>query len=142
MSEIPGSKPKAPEPGRNALEPVNPKNPDLLRELYCAEGKSLKQIAKLAGTTKSNVHYWMVKHGIARREWSANAPKCNPKEIHELYWNQGKSIRAVAKFAGISFTTARNHLLRETAPANCEVVGPSSTKEPRFQVTAWKWHTS
>ncbi len=106
MHDIPGSKEQ---------EHIDLKNRELLRRLYCTDGKSLKQIAVLAGTTKSDVHYWMVKHGIPRREWSANTPKCDPRQIHELYWNQGKTIRAVAKLTGISFTTARNHLLRETA---------------------------
>jgi hypothetical protein len=118
MREIPGSKRKASESGRSLIELVDLKNPELLYRLYCMEGKSLKQIAVLAGTTKSHVHYWMVKHNIARREWSANTPKCNPKQIHELYWNQGKTIRAVAKLTGISFTTTRNHLIRETAFQN------------------------
>jgi DNA-binding CsgD family transcriptional regulator len=115
MTEIPGSKGEASESSRNPVnEIVDLKNPELLRKLYCTEGKSLKQIAALASTTKSDVHYWMVKHGIARREWSANTPKCDPKQIHELYWNQGKTIREIAKLRGISFTTARKHLLRET----------------------------
>jgi hypothetical protein len=119
MNEIPSSKGEASEPDRNrSKELVNLKDSQTLRELYCTEGRSLKQIAKLAGTTKSDVHYWMVKHGIARREWSANTPKCNPKQIHELYWNQGKTIRVIAKLTGISFTTARKHLLHETALQN------------------------
>jgi len=118
MNEIPGSNEKAPESGRALDEPVNLKDSELLRELYCTEGRSLKQIARLAGNTKSDVHYWMVKHGIARRKWSANTPKCDPKQIYELYWNQGKTICAVAKLAGISFTTVRNHLLRETILQN------------------------
>lgn len=115
MSEIPSSKRK--ESGRKPIKELaaNLKDPEWLRELYCTEGKSLKQIAALAGTTKSDVHYWMAKHGIARREWSANTPKCDPKQVHDLYWDQGKTIRAVAKLTGISFTTARNHLLRQTA---------------------------
>jgi hypothetical protein len=113
---IPGSKEKTSEHSGNPTEePVNLRDPESLRKLYCTELKSLKQIAGLAGTTKSDVHYWMVKHGIARREWSACAPKCNPKVLHELYWNQGKTIRAIAQLKGVSFTTARKHLLRETA---------------------------
>lgn len=86
MNEILSSKGKASELDRNPdKELVNLKDSELLRELYCIEGRSLKQIAKLAGTTKSDVHYWMVKHGIARREWSANTPKCNPKQIYESH---------------------------------------------------------
>src|SRR5712692_2949530 len=116
MSEAPSSEGRATETNRETnKEPTNIRDSALLRKLYCTEGKSLKQIASLAGTTKSDVHYWMVKHGIAMREWSAKRPKCEPNKIHALYWNQGMTIRAVAKLIGVSFTTTRKHLLRETA---------------------------
>ena len=129
MSETPGPEGRVSESNRAAdKEPANIRDPELLRKLYCIEGKSLKQIAALVGTTKSDVHYWMVKHGITRREWSAKRPKCDPKEIHELYWNQGKTIRAIAKLLGVSFTTTRKHLLRETV-----LQSPSSSGKGRLR---------
>lgn len=100
---------------------VSLRDPELVRRLYCIEGKSLKQIASIAGTTKSDVHYWMVKHGITRRECSAKRPKCNPNTLCELYWKECKSIRETAKLVGVTYSTVRKYLLRQGQPSDSSI---------------------
>jgi len=43
------------------------KNPDVLKELYHDKGLSLEQIAMEYDVPRSNILYWMDKHGIDRR---------------------------------------------------------------------------
>lgn len=91
---------------------VDFKNQETLRRLYREERLSLKQIAKLAGTTISHIHYYMTKFGIERREWTGIAPKCDPHMILGLYWGQGKTVREVAWSLGLSKSTVQHHLAR------------------------------
>jgi len=92
--------------------------------MYCDRGLSLGEIAKLTGTTKSHIHYYMTKFDINRRPWTGLAPKVDPGLILGLYRDQGKTLDEISVALGISRSTARDHI------ANQITLRPRST--PRF----------
>ena len=81
--------------------------------MYSKKGLSLGEIARLAGTTKSHVHYHMVKFGIERRPWTGLAPKQDPNLILDLYRTQGKTLKEISALLEISKSTAREHIMRQ-----------------------------
>lgn len=91
------------------------KNREVLFELYWGEHHSLSEVAKLAGVSRSLVHYYMVKFGIQRREWTGLGPKHNPQMIHDLYWKQRKTIREISGLLKLSKSTVRRHLAKRGA---------------------------
>lgn len=92
--------------------------------MYYDQDLSLGEIAKLSGTTKSHVHYYMKKFDIDRRPWTGLAPKLDPDLILSLYRDQGKTLNEISIVLGISKSTARDHIARQTQ------LRPRST--PRF----------
>ena len=82
--------------------------------MYCDKGLSLGEIAQLAGTTKSHVHYYMAKFDIDRRPWTGLAPKVDPSVILSLYKDQGKTLDQISIALGISRSTAWEHISRQT----------------------------
>jgi len=89
------------------------KNPLTLREMYCDEGLSIGEIARMVGTTKSHVYYYMAKFGIKRRPWTGLTFKQNPSLILDLYQNHGKTLKEVSSILGISKSTARDHIAKK-----------------------------
>jgi len=89
------------------------RDPIILRGMYHDQGLSLGEIARLAGTTKSHVHYYMNKFQIERRPWTGLEPKQDPNLILKLYRDQGKTLGEISALLGISKSTAREHVARQ-----------------------------
>ncbi len=91
------------------------RNRETLFKLYWTERHSLKEVAKLEGVSRSLVHYYMVKFGIQRREWTGFGPKHSPRLIYDLYWKQRKTIREISRLLNLSRSTVRRHLVKQGA---------------------------
>ena len=92
---------------QNLIDPI------ILRRMYHEQGLSLGEIARLAGTTKSHVHYYMSKFDLQRRPWTGLEPKQDPNLILSLYKDQGKTLEEISEMLGISKSTAWKHATRQ-----------------------------
>ena len=88
-------------------------NPSMLHELYCDKGLSLGDIARIVGTSKSHVYYYMAKFNIERRPWTGWTTKQDPSLILQLYKTEGKTLEEISDILGISKSTARKHIARQ-----------------------------
>jgi AcrR family transcriptional regulator len=82
--------------------------------MYHGQGLSMAEIARLAGTTKSHVHYYMTKFDIGRRPWTGLVPKVDPRLILSMYRDQGKTLREISAELHISRSTAWTHVADQT----------------------------
>lgn len=86
-----------------------PTREDLYRLVH-EEFRTYREIAALYGVDPSAVRLWLIKHGISRPDtWQSRRgapmpPLPGADELRALY-NQGKSIRAIAKHYGVSYGT-------------------------------------
>lgn len=78
---------------------------DLIR-LYCAEGLSTTEIARVLGWSPSAIYGRLVALGIARRAaWAHNAVETDASELRRLYEDEGLSMSTLAVRCGCSLTT-------------------------------------
>jgi transposase len=102
-------------------------NPKILRYLYWNKNLSLKQIAKILGTSYSTLYYWMIKHKIQRRK-----PKkiIIPKTtLLNLYINKNLNTREIANKFRCSDETIRKKLVKYGIPRKSN--SESKTKYPK-----------
>lgn len=90
------------------------KNPTWLREKYCAEKLSLREIAKIAGSDNATIRYWMVKHKIPRRNVKLALSmamrkrvkiRISDEELRKKYWEMKLSLKQIASEYGVSAMT-------------------------------------
>lgn len=102
-----GIKVKKRGPGRPAGD--RPKKSDLYR-IYVKEGRSIREVAKILGTSKDKVYRALEEHGIARRS-PARRSKLEKYDLAELRLRaRKKGIRGLARELGINHGTLLHYL--------------------------------
>ena len=113
--------------GRGAKKPgASYKNEEELRRLYWEEEMSMAEIGEHFGISHVTVKYWMVKHGIDRRE-PTDPPHPNDHEVSEkryedrelmrrLYIDEQLSQEDIARRLDCCTNTVRRWLRRHDIP--------------------------
>lgn len=91
---------------------------ETLRRLYCEEGKTHRQIARLWGISKTTVRVRCQEAGIEPRHAHRYPPKAKdiPSQLHQWYVEQRLSTRAIGALAGVSKPTVMRWLKAEDIP--------------------------
>jgi transposase-like protein len=91
---------------------------EVLTELYCAQGMSQSEIARVLGLKKHQIQYLMSKFEVKTR-FTKSTPTENlitVEEATQLYTNDRKSVREIAKLKGVSATTMLQFLKKNNIP--------------------------
>lgn len=117
-----------------------------LERLYWQEGKTLKEIGALHGTTDQLVYKTMKRLNIPRRSCSKAQILSQGKrphyrfpwdkeELERLYWQEGKSLHDIAKIYGCTVYSVQRALLRFRIPIRSSKEGKrlASGKHPALR---------
>lgn len=97
---------------RGLTKKIRPLQLALLRYLYIDKGLSVRQIASAIRFPKSNVEYWMRRHGIAARPLLRYPRLPFDGDTHEMAYAVGLrlgDLYVVRKGHGISVSTTTTH---------------------------------
>lgn len=90
------------------------KDRDTMKELYIDRGLSTIAIADMMDVSRSTILYWLVKHGIERRNRGKyshpHENKPSKEALEQWYCEEKRSMEEIAELRGVSYATVSNWL--------------------------------